>query len=42
MQIDTSGRVYVRRVNVMGNTCTRDEVMRSETRQIARRYPPDN
>jgi len=42
MQIDTSGRVYVRRVNVMGNTRARDEVMRGETRQIARREPPDN
>ncbi|MFM0198391.1 hypothetical protein PQR53_00760 [Paraburkholderia fungorum] len=42
MQVDTSGRVHVRRVNVTGNTRTRDEVIRRETRQIAHPYPPDN
>jgi hypothetical protein len=36
------GRVDVRRVKMTANTRTRDEVIRDEARQIARRYPPDN
>jgi hypothetical protein len=37
MQVDTSGRG-----NVTGNTRTRDEVIRRETRQIDYPYPPGN
>ncbi len=32
--IDPSKRVYVRRINISGNTTTRDEVIRRELRQI--------
>lgn len=32
--IDPSKRVYVRRINISGNTATRDEVIRRELRQI--------
>lgn len=32
--VDPGRRVYVRRVNVVGNTRTRDEVVRRETRQM--------
>ena len=32
--IDLGRRVYVRRVNITGNTKTRDEVIRQETRQL--------
>ncbi len=34
LQIDPSKRVYVRRVNIEGNTRTRDEVVRREMRQF--------
>ncbi|MFX1762226.1 outer membrane protein assembly factor BamA [Paraburkholderia sp. A1RI-2L] len=34
LQIDPSRRVYVRRINVIGNTRTRDEVVRREMRQL--------
>ncbi|MFC5427789.1 outer membrane protein assembly factor BamA [Paraburkholderia denitrificans] len=34
LQVDPSRRVYVRRVNVIGNTRTRDEVVRREMRQL--------
>ncbi|SMF16948.1 Beta-barrel assembly machine subunit BamA [Trinickia caryophylli] len=34
LQIDPSRRVYVRRVNIVGNTRTRDEVVRREMRQL--------
>jgi outer membrane protein insertion porin family len=34
LQIDPSRRVYVRRINVVGNTRTRDEVVRREMRQL--------
>src|SRR5580698_6704678 len=34
LQVDPSRRVYVRRVNVTGNTRTRDEVVRREMRQL--------
>ncbi|WP_322043369.1 outer membrane protein assembly factor BamA [Paraburkholderia sp. J67] len=34
LQVDPSRRVYVRRVNVVGNTRTRDEVVRREMRQL--------
>src|SRR6202012_5721338 len=34
LQVDPSHRVYVRRVNVTGNTRTRDEVVRREMRQL--------
>ncbi|WNC94663.1 outer membrane protein assembly factor BamA [Paraburkholderia sp. FT54] len=34
LQVDPSHRVYVRRINVIGNTRTRDEVVRREMRQI--------
>jgi outer membrane protein insertion porin family len=33
-QVDPGRRAYVRRVNVAGNTTTRDEVVRRETRQF--------
>ena len=32
--VDPGKRVYVRRINVVGNTKTRDEVIRQEMRQI--------
>jgi outer membrane protein insertion porin family len=34
LQVDPGRRVYVRRVNIEGNTRTRDEVIRREMRQI--------
>ncbi|HEY3598966.1 MAG TPA: outer membrane protein assembly factor BamA [Paraburkholderia sp.] len=34
LQVDPSRRVYVRRVNITGNTRTRDEVVRREMRQL--------
>jgi len=34
LQIDPSRRVYVRHINVVGNTRTRDEVVRREMRQL--------
>ncbi|WP_028219498.1 outer membrane protein assembly factor BamA [Paraburkholderia oxyphila] len=34
LQVDPSRRVYVRRINVIGNTRTRDEVVRREMRQL--------
>ncbi|MDR5756827.1 MULTISPECIES: outer membrane protein assembly factor BamA [unclassified Caballeronia] len=34
LQVDPSRRVYVRRVNIVGNTRTRDEVVRREMRQL--------
>ncbi len=34
LQIDPGRRVYVRRINVVGNTRTRDEVVRREMRQL--------
>ena len=34
MQVDPGRRVYVRRINITGNTRTRDEVMRREMRQF--------
>jgi outer membrane protein insertion porin family len=34
LQVDPSRRVYVRRVNIEGNTRTRDEVIRREMRQL--------
>jgi outer membrane protein insertion porin family len=34
LQVDPSRRVYVRRVNIVGNTRTRDEVVRRELRQL--------
>jgi outer membrane protein insertion porin family len=34
LQVDPSRRVYVRRINVVGNTRTRDEVVRREMRQL--------
>nr|WP_164707840.1 outer membrane protein assembly factor BamA [Paraburkholderia phosphatilytica] len=34
LQVDPSRRVYVRRINVVGNTRTRDEVVRRELRQL--------
>ena len=34
LQVDPSRRVYVRRINVAGNTRTRDEVVRREMRQL--------
>ncbi|PTB19941.1 outer membrane protein assembly factor BamA [Trinickia symbiotica] len=34
LQVDPSRRVYVRRVNITGNTRTRDEVIRREMRQL--------
>jgi outer membrane protein insertion porin family len=34
LQVDPSHRVYVRRINVVGNTRTRDEVVRREMRQL--------
>ncbi|SAL43541.1 outer membrane protein assembly factor BamA [Caballeronia telluris] len=34
LQIEPSRRVYVRRVNIVGNTRTRDEVVRREMRQL--------
>ncbi|PCE23075.1 outer membrane protein assembly factor BamA [Paraburkholderia acidicola] len=34
LQVDPSKRVYVRRVNIEGNTRTRDEVIRREMRQF--------
>jgi outer membrane protein insertion porin family len=34
LQVDPGRRVYVRRVNVTGNTRTRDEVIRREMRQL--------
>ena len=34
LEIDPSRRVYVRRINVVGNTRTRDEVVRREMRQL--------
>jgi outer membrane protein insertion porin family len=34
LQVDPSRRVYVRRINVVGNTRTRDEVVRREMRQM--------
>jgi outer membrane protein insertion porin family len=34
LQVDPSRRVYVRRINVTGNTRTRDEVIRREMRQL--------
>nr|WP_144113487.1 outer membrane protein assembly factor BamA [Paraburkholderia sp. BCC1886] len=34
LQVDPSRRVYVRRVNIEGNTRTRDEVVRREMRQM--------
>ncbi|CAB3774303.1 outer membrane protein assembly factor BamA [Paraburkholderia humisilvae] len=34
LQVDPSRRVYVRRINVTGNTRTRDEVVRREMRQL--------
>ncbi len=34
LQVDPSRRVYVRRINIIGNTRTRDEVVRREMRQI--------
>ena len=34
LQVDPSRRVYVRRVNIIGNTRTRDEVIRREMRQL--------
>ncbi len=36
--IDPGKRVYVRRINVMGNTKTRDEVVRRELRQFERSW----
>jgi len=32
--VDPGRRVYVRRINVSGNTRTRDEVIRREARQM--------
>ncbi len=34
LQVDPNRRVYVRRVNIVGNTRTRDEVVRREMRQL--------
>jgi outer membrane protein insertion porin family len=34
LQVDPSRRVYVRRINIIGNTRTRDEVVRREMRQL--------
>ncbi len=34
LQVDPSRRVYVRRINITGNTRTRDEVVRREMRQL--------
>ncbi len=34
LQVEPSRRVYVRRVNIVGNTKTRDEVIRREMRQL--------
>jgi outer membrane protein insertion porin family len=34
LQVDPSRRVYVRRINIVGNTRTRDEVVRREMRQM--------
>ncbi len=34
LQVDPGRRVYVRRINITGNTRTRDEVIRREMRQI--------
>jgi len=34
LQVDPSRRVYVRHVNIVGNTRTRDEVVRREMRQL--------
>lgn len=34
MQVEPSRRVYVRRINIVGNTRTRDEVVRREMRQL--------
>jgi len=34
LQVDPGRRVYVRRINVVGNTRTRDEVVRREMRQL--------
>ncbi|MFT4067726.1 outer membrane protein assembly factor BamA [Paraburkholderia sp.] len=34
LQVDPNRRVYVRRINVVGNTRTRDEVVRREMRQL--------
>jgi outer membrane protein insertion porin family len=34
LQVDPSRRVYVRHINVVGNTRTRDEVIRREMRQL--------
>jgi outer membrane protein insertion porin family len=34
LQVDPGKRVYVRRINVVGNTRTRDEVVRREMRQL--------
>jgi outer membrane protein insertion porin family len=34
LQVEPSRRVYVRRVNIVGNTRTRDEVVRREMRQL--------
>jgi outer membrane protein insertion porin family len=34
LQVDPSRRVYVRRINIAGNTRTRDEVIRREMRQL--------
>jgi len=34
LQVDPGRRVYVRRINVIGNTRTRDEVVRREMRQL--------
>ncbi|MEA3090469.1 MAG: outer membrane protein insertion porin family, partial [Caballeronia sp.] len=34
LNVDPSRRVYVRRVNIVGNTRTRDEVVRREMRQL--------
>ncbi|RKP52707.1 outer membrane protein assembly factor BamA [Trinickia fusca] len=34
LQVEPSRRVYVRRINIVGNTRTRDEVVRREMRQL--------
>ena len=38
IMIDPGRRVYVRRINVVGNTRTRDEVVRRELRQLENAY----
>ena len=38
--VDPGKRVYVRRINIVGNTRTRDEVIRREVRQLESAWTP--